>query len=93
MSGWRRWAAPLVTYGRNPIAVYVAAGILEDTLYAIKWPAAHGTVLSLHERLYHLFPASVLPPYAASLAWALMMVLVYYLVAAWLDRRGIYLKL
>jgi len=39
------------------------------------------------------FPASVLPPYAASLAWALMMVLVYYLVAAWLDRRGIYLKL
>jgi predicted acyltransferase len=31
VSGWRRWAAPLVTYGRNPIAVYVAAGILEDT--------------------------------------------------------------
>jgi len=92
VAGVRRWAAPLVTYGRNPIAVYVAAGILEDTLNAIKWPAADGTVLSLHHRLYQLFPASVLPPYAASLAWALMMVAVYYLVAAWLDRRRIYLK-
>ena len=49
-------------------------------------------MLSLHQRLYHLFPASVLPPYAASLAWALMMVAVYYLIAAWLDRRRIYLK-
>ena len=39
----RRWAAPFVTYGRNPIAVYVAAGILgEDTLNAIRWPAADG---------------------------------------------------
>jgi predicted acyltransferase len=92
VAGIRGWAAPLVTYGRNPIAVYVAAGFLEDTLYAIKWPAADGTVLSLHQRLYHLFPASVLPAYAASLTWALMMVLVYYLIAAWLDRRGIYLK-
>ena len=92
VSGWRRWAAPLVTYGRNPIAVYVAAGILADTLSVISWPTAGGTLLSLQERLYQAVFASVLPPYAASLAWALVMVLVYYLIAAWLDRRGIYLK-
>jgi predicted acyltransferase len=92
VAGVRRWAAPLVTYGRNPIAVYVVAGLVEDTWSAVKWSGADGTVLSLKERLYHLFPASVLPPYAASLAWALMMVALYYLIAAWLDRRGIYLK-
>jgi predicted acyltransferase len=35
VAGFRRWAAPFVTYGRNAIAVYVASGLLTDTLLAI----------------------------------------------------------
>lgn len=91
-AGLRRWAAPLVTYGRNAIAVYVASGLLADTLAAIRWPAADGSVLSLGQRLYELFPASVLRPYAASLGWALMMVVLFHALAAWMQRRGIYWK-
>lgn len=90
--GWKRWAAPFVTYGRNAIAVYVAAGLLADTLYAVRWAGASGAPQSLQERLYSALFLSVLPPYAASLAWALAMVLLFYLLAAWMDRRGIYLK-
>jgi predicted acyltransferase len=42
--------------------------------------------------MYAAAYASWLPPYEASLAWALTMVLFFYLVALWMDRRGIYLK-
>ena len=40
VAGWKRWAAPFVTYGKNAIAVYVGAGFLADTLLAIKWAGA-----------------------------------------------------
>jgi predicted acyltransferase len=92
VAGGRRWAAPFVTYGRNAIAVYVGAGLLADTLLAIKWPRADGVGASLWQRLYQALYASWLPPYGASLAWAITFVVVFYLLALWMDRRGIYLK-
>jgi predicted acyltransferase len=90
--GWKRWAAPFVSYGRNAIAVYVASGLLADTLYAVRWAGPDGTPQSLQERLYAAFFTSVLPPYEASFAWAVAMVVLFYLMAAWMDRRGLYLK-
>jgi predicted acyltransferase len=92
VAGWKRWAAPFVTYGKNAIAVYVGAGFLADTLLALKWPDASGAAVSLWRRLYEALYASWLPPLGASLAWALSMVALFYLLARWMDRRGIYLK-
>ncbi len=91
-AGLRRFSAPFVTYGKNAIAVYVASGFLADTLGAVRFSSADGTRTSLGTLLYSFFPASVLPPFAASLVWALMMVALFYWLAAYLDRRGIYLK-
>jgi predicted acyltransferase len=90
--GWKRWAVPFVTYGKNAIAVFVGSGLLAKTLLSIKWPDASGEAISLWRRLYEALYASWLPPYEASFAWALSMVLVFYLVALGMDRRGIYLK-
>jgi predicted acyltransferase len=90
--GRSRWAAPFVTYGKNAIAVYVASGLLADTLYAVRFTSEGGEVTRLHTLLYGSLFASLLPPYLASLAWALTMVVLFYLLAAYLDRRGIYVK-
>ncbi len=92
VAGWRRWAGPFLSYGKNAIAVFVASGLLADTLYAARWPAADGTLLHFHQHLYRAFPASVLPAYEASFVWALMTVVLFWLMAAFMDRRGIYLK-
>ena len=92
VAGWRRWARPFVTYGKNAIAVYVGAGLLADTLGAIGWSGADGPWASLWERLYQALYAGWLPCHEASLAWALSMVLLFYFVASWMDRRGVYLK-
>ena len=40
VAGWKRWAAPFVTYGKNAIAVFVGSGLLAKTLLSIKWPDA-----------------------------------------------------
>jgi predicted acyltransferase len=92
VAGWRRWAVPFVTYGKNAIAVYVGAGLLADTLLAIKWARADGALASLWQRLYEALYASWLPPYGASLAWAFTFVALFYLLALGMERRGIYLK-
>ncbi len=92
VAGWKRWATPFVTYGKNAIAVFVGSGLLAKTLLSIKWPDGSGVVVSLWQRLYQALYASWLPPYEASLAWAVSMVALFYLVALWMDRRGLYLK-
>ena len=92
VAGFQRWAAPFVTYGRNAIAVFVGAGLLAKTLLAVRWAGAGGVPKSLWARLFEAFYASWLPPYEASFAWALTFVLLFYLMALWMDRRGIYLK-
>jgi predicted acyltransferase len=92
VQGARRGTAPFVTYGRNAIAVYVASGVLNSTLRRIRWPGPDGEPLSLYERLYQSAFATWLPPMAASLAFALTAVLLTYLLAWWMERRGTYLK-
>jgi predicted acyltransferase len=90
--GARRWAAPFATYGRNAIAVFVGAGLLAKTLLAVRWTDADGVARSLWTRLFESLYASWLPPDEASLAWALTFVLAFYLMALWMERRGLYLK-
>ena len=90
--GLRFGTAPFVTYGKNAIAVYVGSEVLSGTLDRVRWADAGGLVRSLQERLYHALFASWLPPSPAALAWALASVLLWYAVARWMDRRGIYLK-
>jgi predicted acyltransferase len=89
--GVRGWTAPFVTYGRNAIAVYVGSEVLSGLLGTIHWTSAGGD-LSLQDRIYRALFTSWLPPYPAALGFAIATVLLWYAVAWWMDRRGIYLK-
>ena len=86
--GHRGWCRPLVVYGRNAILVFVLSGLLAKTLGLVK--VGEGT--SLWARLHGALFAWWLPPYPASLAWAVANVVVWYLVLRELDRRGLYFK-
>jgi predicted acyltransferase len=90
--GRRGWTGPFVTYGKNAIAVYVGSELLSGAWGTIAWASAGGTVRSLQERLHLAIFASWLPPVTAAFAFALANVLLWYGVAWWMDRRGIYLK-
>jgi predicted acyltransferase len=85
--GHRGWCRPFVVYGRNAILVFVLSGLLAKTIGIVKV----GEV-SLQARLHGALFASWLAPYPASLAWAIMNVMLWYLVLRELDRRGLYFK-
>jgi predicted acyltransferase len=90
--GHRAWCRPFVAYGRNAILVFVASGLLARTLAAIKVGGPAGVAVPLQAWLHRTMLASWLPPYPASLAWAIANVVLWYFVLRELDRRRIYLK-
>ena len=93
LNGWRRWAQPVVVFGRNAIALYVGSELLSATLGAIRWGTGpDGQPWSLYSRIDEVVFGSWLSPVNASLAFALATVLLWYLVARELDRRGVYVK-
>ena len=87
------WATPFVVFGVNSIAAYVLSGLIAKVLLKIRWTGADGSSISLKSWLYGNFFASWMPEYFASLAWALVHVLVVLAVMWWLYRKKIFIKI
>lgn len=89
--GWRRAVKPLVIMGMNAIVIYLASEFLDEGLGWIRWSGAGGKV-SLRAWIYdHVF-AGLASPYNASLLYAIAYVLVLYLLAWGLYRRGWFVR-
>ena len=90
--GWRRMVKPLVVMGMNAIVIYLASEFLDQALTWVHWTGAGGKVV-LREWLYeHLF-AQLASPYNASLIYAVSYVLVMFLIAWALYRRGWFVRI
>lgn len=86
---WRAWARPLVVYGMNAIAVFVASGLLARILGVVR---VGGGETSLKGWIYETLLASWAGPLNGSLAFALAYVL-FWLGLMWiLYRKGIFIK-
>lgn len=82
-----RVATFFTIYGVNAIALYVGSGVLARTLAFVKVDG-----LPLKSLIYgHLF-GSWLPPFVASLAYALTWIGGWFLVLYWMYRRGLIIK-
>ena len=81
--GYKKVVKPLVIVGMNSIAVYLASEVLSEVLDDI-----HVGGASLHDVIYDRFYAPIASVNNASLLWALSFVLVMYLLAYGLYRRG-----
>jgi predicted acyltransferase len=89
--GWRRWAAPFVTYGLNPITAFVGSGVMARILGLVHVPMA-GESVSLQQAVYRGAFASWLSPRNASLAFAIAFVALWYGILRVLEKRGIVLR-
>ena len=75
-------------YGVNAIALFVGSGVLARTLAYVKIDG-----VPLKELIYdHLF-ASWLPPYVASLAYAIAWIGGWFVVLFWMYRRRLFIKI
>ena len=87
-NGWRRWTKPFVVFGMNAIVVYVFSEILATTLDVIKAEPA----TSLHGWIYQTIFLPIASPINASLLYAIAYVLICYIPAYVMYRRGWFVR-
>jgi predicted acyltransferase len=87
-----RWARPFVVFGTNAIFAFFGGTLMAKIMYLVKWQGAGGETVTLQAWLYRLLFASWLPPYVASLAWALAYTALWWGLTAILYRRRIFLR-
>lgn len=87
------WSRPFVAFGVNPIVAFAGSEMMARLIYSVIEVPYQGDTVSLQTAIYRSAFASWLPPKAASLAFALMFVLFWYLLLAALLRRKIIVKI
>ena len=91
VQGRRRWVAPFVTYGLNPMTAFVGSGLMAKLMGLIH-VSMGGESVSLQQAIYRSVFASWLSPRNASLAFAIAFVVLWYGILRVLERRGVVLK-
>lgn len=92
IKNYRRWAWPFVVFGVNAIALFVGTGLMAKAMGLIKVPLSDGTRSSLQGWIYRNGFASWLPPYRASLAYAICFILLWLFLMWLLYRKKILIK-
>lgn len=92
VQGVKWWVAPWVAYGRNPLIAYVGSFFMARMMYTVLTVSYHGTVMPLQEAIFRSAFLPFASPVNASLAFAVVFVLLWYGILFLLDRRQIILK-
>jgi predicted acyltransferase len=92
IKNWRKWATPLLVFGKNAIAAFVFSILLAKIL--IIWKLNEdGKRISLQGYLFQHWFAPLASPQMASLLFALCFVFVCWLAMYLLYRKQIFLKI
>jgi predicted acyltransferase len=87
-----RWATPFVVFGMNPIAAYVGAELFARLMYSVIQVRTARGVVPIEVAIYRDIYAPMASPKAASLAFALTVVLFWYVVLDVMYRRRVFFK-
>lgn len=77
IKGWSWWTKPFVVYGLNAITVFFLSGIVGRMMNMIKVTGAEGELVSLKTYLFQTFFVPYFSLINASLAWAILYVLIW----------------
>jgi predicted acyltransferase len=92
VKGWRGWTKPFVILGSNAITLYVASGLLVETLSHIRVMGPRGTPTSVSHYAYVSYIAPLASPKNASLIYALANLLILFCLLAWMYRKRLFLR-
>lgn len=90
--GHQSWTKPFLYFGMNAIFAFVVSGLLAKTLLRIQWTTSAGEDMSLWSYLYQHAFASWMDPRVASLAFALTLVFIFYVILRWMYLRRWFIK-
>jgi predicted acyltransferase len=92
LKGLRGWTRPFVILGSNAITLYVASGLLVETLGLFRVIGDDGRSVGLSRYIYTQVFVPLASPKNASLLYALANLLVLFALLAWMYRRRIFLR-
>jgi len=85
-------------FGKNPLFIFVLSGFLPRVLGLLRWPAGlSNDGKQLYTSPFPWFYEHICKPLSSnlkigSLIYAIITVLFYWMLAYWLDRRKVYIK-
>jgi predicted acyltransferase len=88
----RSWSWPFVVLGRNAITLFVVSGVVGKLLILIPVSEPNGTRTVLQSLIFDYGFAWMGPPKIASLAYALVFLVLMYGLCHFLYRRNIFLR-
>jgi len=90
---WYLWAQPFVHYGRNPLFLYVLSGFYVETIIMlIKIKNHDGQSVSFYNYMYTDWFVPLFGQLNGSLVFALFQAFVFWLIAYYLFKRKIIIK-
>ncbi len=89
---WRWWASPALVFGTNAILAFALSNVITTLTDRIRWSLPAGSAITLHEWGYRYGFATWLRPVHASLAYAVLIVLLNLALIYPLYRKRIFLR-
>jgi predicted acyltransferase len=86
------WIKPFHVYGMNAITVFFLSGIVGRLITLIKWENAEGTIVTLKGYVFDTFFLSWLSPINASLAFAIVYIVIWLGLMWILYAKKIFIK-
>jgi predicted acyltransferase len=93
LRGWKRPFAFFLTFGTNPLLVFVLSGLLAKTMGLIRLTDSAGKVVSLQAWVYRGAFSWIADPTLRSHAFALVTVALWWAVLRAFEKRGLFWKL
>jgi predicted acyltransferase len=87
MKGYQRWTKPFVLFGKNPLFIFVMSGVLVK-IYGLIHIGENGFYGALYKTIFQPLAGD----YLGSLLFAIAHVLLFLALAAFLDRKKIYIR-
>ena len=83
-----RWLEPFRIFGLNAITLYVVSELLATLLWVITVGQGSGAVLTLHDQIYKSLFVPFFSPVNASLAFAIVYVLLHFVLGWGMWKKG-----
>lgn len=88
VKGLTNWGKPAIVFGSNAITVFFLSGVIARIFGMIKLENG----ISLHGNLYNFLSSIITIPELSSMIYSIFVILFYYLVALFMYKKGIFLK-
>jgi predicted acyltransferase len=90
--GWEKAFSFFLTFGKNPLLVFVLSGLLAKTMGLIRWTGADGKAITFHKWIYGTGFSWIPDLTLRSHAFALVTILFWYAVLLGFEKKGWYWK-